>query len=259
MNRFLGPASLGLSLLALSVALWGPRGETVAPASPPSEPPTASSSLELKELERRVKNLEDTSLSLSKRMMLLEQRPVVTSDGGVVAVAPGLSAEVEQLRSEVRGLVAGEALNSEGGRQYLKEMVRSVQEDMRGEQRDARMQQFQQVQAQVQAARTERMRQFVSDAKLSYSQEQELSRRMQNEDTQRQALMDAVRAGEKSPRDVRQEVRQLREQTDQSVKSVLDESQQAKYEEMRREEMREFRGGGGGPGGWRGQAQGGQP
>jgi hypothetical protein len=261
MHRFLGPASLGLSLLALAVALWAPRGEPVAPASSPSEPPSSDASRELKELERRVKNLEDTSLSLSKRLMLLEQRPVVTSDGGVVAVAPGLAAEVEQLRSEVRGLVAGEALNSEGGRQYLKEMVRSVQDDMRNEQREARQQQFQQVQAQVQAARAERIRQFASDAKLSYSQEQELSRRMQNEDTQRQALMDAVRNGEKSPRDIRQEVRQLRDQTDQAVKAVLDESQQAKYDEMRREEMRELRGGGMGPGGWRGQgqAQGGQP
>ncbi|PTL81766.1 hypothetical protein [Vitiosangium sp. GDMCC 1.1324] len=252
MNRFLGPASLGLSVLALAVALLGSRGETVAPAPPPSEPPSASSSAEWKELERRVKNLEDTSLSLSRRMMLLEQRPVVSSDGGVVAAAPtALAAEVEQLRSEVRGLVAGEALSSEGGRQYLKDMVRSVQDEMRTEQRDVRMQQFQQAQSQAQAARSERLRQFVSEARLNYSQEQELTRRMQNEETQRQALFDAVRAGDKSPRDVRQEARQLREQTDKEVKALLDESQQAKYDEMRREERQAER-----PWGGRGQGPG---
>jgi hypothetical protein len=256
MNRFLGPASLGLSLLALAVALWGPRGETVAPTSLPTEPSAASSSPEWKELERRVKNLEDTSLSLSKRLMLLEQRPVVSADGGVVAVAPSLAAEVEQLRSEVRGLVAGEALNSEGGREYLKEMVRSVQDDMRAEQRELREQRFQQAQAQVMATRAERLRQFVSDARLSYSQEQELNRRMQNEDAQRQALTEALLAGSKSTRDVRQELRQLRNQTDTEMKALLDESQQVKYDEMRREERRESR-----PGGWReqGQGQGGQP
>jgi hypothetical protein len=35
----------------------------------------------------------------------------------------------------VRGLVAGEALQSQGGREYLKDMVRSVQDEMSTEQR----------------------------------------------------------------------------------------------------------------------------
>ncbi len=253
MNRFLGPASFGLSVLALVVALWNSRGETVAPA-PPEEPlPAASVSPSLESMERRLKALEDNALSLSRRLMLLEQRPVVASDGGVVAAAPGsLAAEVEQLRTEVRGLIAGEALQSEGGRQYLKEMVRSVQDEMRTEQRESRQQRIEQAQAQAQAGRAERLRQFASEARLSYSQEQELTRHMQGEDTQRQALFDAVRAGSKSPRAARQELRQLRDQTDKEMKSLLDESQQAKYEEMRREEWRESR-----PRNW--QGQGGQP
>jgi hypothetical protein len=255
MNRFLGPASLGLSVLALVIALTGSRGEPAAPP-PANEPADAFSSLELEALERRVESLEQTSLSLSKRLMLLEQRPVVASDGGVVAVAPSLAAEVEQLRSEVRGMIAGEALNSQGGREYLKEAVRSVQDDLRTEQRELRQQQMLQAQAQAQAGRAERLRQFVSDAKLSYGQEQELTRRMRNEDTQRQALFDAVRAGTKSPRDARQEVRQLRQQTDKEMAAVLDESQRARYEEMRREERREERPRGGQ---WRGQAGDDQP
>ncbi|WNG33602.1 hypothetical protein F0U61_08170 [Archangium violaceum] len=255
MNRFLGPASFGLSVLALAVSLWGSRGETVPPPPPPTERPSASSSREMKDLELRVKLLEDASLSLSKRLMLLEQRPVVSSDGGVVAVAPSLAAEVDQLRSEVRGLVAGEALSSEGGRQYLKEMVRSVQDDMRAEQRELRQQQFQQAQVQAQSERAERLRQFASEARLSYSQEQELTRRLQNEDAQRQALFEGMRTGNQSPRDIRQELRQLRDQTDKEVKALLDESQQAKYDEMRREERQ------GGRGGWGGGRRqgGGQP
>ncbi len=247
MNRFLGPASLGLSILALVIALWGPRGEEVPPAPVTEQPDESFVSLELEALERRVESLEQSSLSLSKRLMLLEQRRVAASDGGGVIEAPAaLAAEVEQLRSEVRGLMAGEALNSEGGREYLKGMVRSVQSEMRTEQRERWQQQMLQAQVQVQAERGERLRRFASEAGLSYGQEQELMRRMNGEDTQRQALFEAMQAGSKSFRDVRQETRGLREQTDTEMKSLLDESQWVKYEEMRREERREMRPRGGG-------------
>ncbi|QRN96039.1 hypothetical protein JRI60_44600 [Archangium violaceum] len=258
MNRFLGFASFGLSALALAVTLLGSRGETEAPAPSREPPASASSPQELEALERRVKSLEDSALSLSQRLMLLEQRPVAASDGGLVAaVPPSLAAEVEQLRTEVRGMIAGEALSSEGGREYLKGMMRSVQDEMRTEQRELRQQQFQQAQAQALEGRSERLRQFVSDARLSYSQEQALTRHMDNETTQRQALLDAVQSGSKSPQELRREIRQLRDQTDKEVKSLLDESQQAKYDEMRREERQQSR-----PGGWRGRgegAQGGNP
>jgi hypothetical protein len=251
MNRFLGPSAFGLSALALAVALWGSRGEPEAPVLP-SETPSASSSPELRELERRVKSLEDNALSLSKRLMLLEQRPVTSSDGGQVAVAPGaLAAEVEQLRTEVRGLLAGEALSSEGGREYLKDMVRSVQDEMRTEQRQVRLQQVQQAQAQARAESAERWRQFASEARLSYAQEQQLTSRLKAEDTRREALLEELRAGTRTPQQLRQELRELRTQTDTEMKAILDETQQAKYDELRREEWRRSR-----PRGWQG---GGQP
>jgi vacuolar-type H+-ATPase subunit I/STV1 len=248
MNRLLGFASLGVSSVALVVALWGSRGETVEPTPPPTVP-AALSSAELEELEQRVESLEQTALSLSKRLMLLEQRPMASSDGGVAVAPVTLAAEVEQLKTEVRSMIAGEALNSQGGRDYLKDMVRSVQEEMRTEQRELRQQQMLQAQAQAQAGRAERLRQFVSDARLNYTQEQALTNRMQQEDAQRQALFDAVRAGSKSPRDARQELRAAREQTDKEMASVLDEAQRVKYEEMRREEWRESRPRGWGQGG----------
>lgn len=249
-NRLLGYASFGLSLVALGIALWGPHGETVAPSPGDARGPSATASPGDRDLERRVKSLEDATLSLSRRLMLLEQRPAGASDGGQGAPV-ALAAELEQLKQEVRGLTAGEALHSEGGREYLKDMMRSVQDEMRTEQREQWQQRFQQAQAQAQEARAERLRQFVTTAKLSYSQEQELKRRMESEETQRQALMDAMRDGSKSPRDARQELRDLRTQTDTAVKAVLDDSQKAQYDDLRREDFpqRGNRGGPGGPGG----------
>ena len=257
MNRFLGPASLGVSLLALVIALVGSRAEPPPPPPPAAESTESSfSDLEVDALDRRMKNLEENALSLSKRLMLLEQRGGTAPAGGAGgAVPPGLAAEVEQLRAEVRGMVAGEALQSEGGRQYLKDMVRTVQDEMRTEQREQREQRMEEAQAQAQAQRAERLRQFITDARLNSRQEQDVQRKLQAEETQRQALSEAMRSGQKAPRDARQEIRQAREQTDTEIKALLDESQRAKYEELRREDFR--RAGPGGGGGGRGERGGG--
>lgn len=233
MNKLLGIASLVLASAALGVSLLG-RGEPAATAPSQEAPATAAADVEA--LERRIRALEDTSLGLSRRLMALEQRPVVSADGGVVAAPTALTAEIEQLRAEVRGMVAGEALNSEGGRAYLKDAVRAVQDEMRSEQREARQQEWTQMQAQVQTQRAERLRNFVREAGLNYNQEQALTRRMQAEDTKRQALMAEVQAGTKNPRDVRQELRAERQQTDQEMSTLLNEEQQAKYRELRRED-----------------------
>jgi hypothetical protein len=242
MNRFLGPASLAVSLLALAVAFWSPRGGDDAPATPPpASPAPASSPQTVKDLELRVKMLEDNALSLSRRLMQLEQRPAVAGAGGDAAVPAGLATEVEQLRSEVRSMVAGEALQSEGGREYLKGVMRSVQDEMRTEQRQQRQQQMVQNMAQAQAQQTERVRRFATEARLSSSQERDVLRHLETESTRRQELLQAMQSGSE-PRNTRQELRQLREQTDTQIKALLDESQQARYDEMRREERR---GGGG--------------
>jgi hypothetical protein len=251
MNRFLGFASLGVAVIALGVALAGPR-EEVAP-SPSTEAPPSISPQALQALERRVKSLEDTAVHLSSRLMTLERRPMAVSDGGgVVAAMPpaALAQEVEQLRGEVRSLIAGEALQSEGGRQYLKEMVRSVQDEMRTAQRQERQQQWVQGQAQAQTARAERLRKFVSEAGLNYSQEQELTRRLEGEDARRQALLAEVETGSKNPQGIRRELRDLRRQTDAEMQKVLSEEQRVKYEALRREEQ-----GPGRQGGRRGDAQ----
>jgi hypothetical protein len=137
----------------------------------------------------------------------------------------------------VRGLTAGEALHSEGGREYLKGVMRSVQDEMRTEQRDQRQERMVQTMMQAQAQQSERVRQFATEARLSSSQERDVLSHLESESTRRQELLDAMRTGGE-PRNMRQELRQLREQTDTQVKALLDESQQAKYDEMRREERR---------------------
>lgn len=250
MNKLASIAALFLAATALVVALWSPRETVQAP--PPSPPPEQPSSVaaDVINLERRVKALEDTSISLSRRLMEVERRPTLTADGKVVASPPpaALAAEVEQLRAEVRGMVAGEALNSEGGRDYLKDAVRNVQDEMRNEQRAERQQQWQQAQVQQQAQQKERVRKFITDARLNYTQEQTLTRRMEAESTKRQALMEEVRAGTKTVRDMRQALRTESQQTDQEMNAILDEAQRSQYQSLRRED----RSVGGPPGGQRG-------
>jgi hypothetical protein len=235
MNRFLGFASLGLAVLALAVALSG--SQEVVVSTPAEERPSSHSTQDVQALEKRVKALEDTVVSLSTRLMAAERRPAAAdgSGGAVAGTAPVvLAQEVEQLKTEVRSLIAGEALNSQGGREYLKEMVRSVQDEMRTAQRQERQQQWVQAQMQAQARQSERLRKFVSEAGLNYSQEQELTRRIQEEDSRRQALLAEVSAGTKSQRDVRQELRAMRNQTDEAMQKLLSEPQWVKYEELRR-------------------------
>ncbi|KFE69071.1 hypothetical protein DB31_6973 [Hyalangium minutum] len=237
MNRILGFASLGLSVVALAVAFSGQREASEPPSR--EERPSSSAPQDVQALEKRLKALEVTAVGLSERVMALERRPAGAdgSGGAVGGAAPvGLAQEVEQLRTEVRGMIAGEALNSEGGRDYLKAMVRSVQDEMRTEQRQERDQRWVQAQSQAQTQRSERLRKFVSEAGLNYSQEQEFTRRMQEEDTRRQALFDELSAGGKAPRDIRQELRAIRKQTDDAMQKVLSEPQRAQYEELRRED-----------------------
>lgn len=240
MSRFLGFSSLGLAALALVVALVGAQDPIVVPP-PPAEASSGASPAELQALEKRVQALEGTVQLLSQRLMAFEKQPGTAAGGAVAVPAGALAAEVEQLKSEIRGLMAGEALNSEGGREYLKEMMRSVQGEMREAERQEREQRWVQAMAQVQSERDERWRQFVSEAKLDYRQEQELTRRLQGEDTRRKALLDEVRAGSKSPRDMQRELRATRRETDQEMQKLLSEDQQAKYEELRREEWRQSR------------------
>ncbi|NTX35644.1 hypothetical protein HUA78_14445 [Myxococcus sp. CA033] len=236
MNKLLGPVSFVLASAALAVALWAP-GRTEAPSASERPEPVAALPASQEGLERRIQALEDTTLSLSRRLMELERRPAVAGTDGGGAAAPALTAELDQLRAEVRGLMTGETLSTEGGREALKDAMRSVQEEMRTEQFRSRQEEWMQAQVRSTAQRTERIKRLVSEAKLNYSQEQELTRRLEAEETTRNTLFEEVRTGAKNPREIRQAMRTQREETDQAMTALLDEGQRAKYDVMRREEQ----------------------
>ncbi|RKH89253.1 hypothetical protein D7Y04_43500, partial [Corallococcus sp. AB038B] len=129
--------------------------------------------------------------------------------------------------------MTGETLSTEGGREALKDAMRSVQEEMRTEQFRSRQEEWMQAQVRSTAQRTERIKRLVSEAKLNYSQEQELTRRLEAEETTRNTLFEEVRTGAKNPREIRQAMRTQREETDQAMTALLDEGQRAKYDVMR--------------------------
>ncbi|ADO74990.1 conserved uncharacterized protein [Stigmatella aurantiaca DW4/3-1] len=246
MNRFLGFSSLGLSALALVVALASSSEPIVVPP-PPVGDSSGMGAQNVQALEKRVQALEGTVQLLSQRLREAERRP--TGAPGQAEPA-ALAAEVDQLKDEIRGLMAGEALNSEGGREFLKEMMTSVQGEMRENRRQEQEQRWVQAMSQVQLDRSGNWKKFVSEAGLNSSQEQQLLRRLEDEDSRRKTLIEEVRAGTKQPRDMQRELREARKQTDEEMQKLLGADQQRKYLETRRDEWRQARqGGGGSPGG----------
>jgi predicted nucleic acid-binding Zn-ribbon protein len=267
MNRFLGFSSLGLATLALVVALANSSPVVVPAPLPEGESPGASAP-ELQALEKRVQALEGTVQLLSQRLREAERRPGSAAAPGEAVPPAALAAEVDQLKDEIRGLMAGEALNSEGGREYLKDMMTSVQGEMRDARRREQEQRWVQAMAQAQLDRNGSWKKFVTDAGLNTHQEQQLMRRLEDEDSRRKTLIEEVRAGTKQPRDMQRELREARKQTDEEMQKLLGPDQQRQYLETRRDEWRQARGGGGpggppggqgGPGGWRGPNGGGRP
>ena len=257
MNKILSIAALVLSVSALSLTLFAPRETTRATEAASPSDTADGRSADLQELELRIGALEDKAQGLSIRIRDLERRPATAQQAGPngVPVADGstdaLSAEVARLRSDIQDIVAGEALSSEGGRGALKEAVRSVQDELATEQRQQRMQRWAQAASDAQQDRIDHWKQFVSDQHLSYAQEQELMKRMNDENAKLQAAMQAMQNGDGSPREAFRDLRQVRRDNDQAMKQLLSDDQFASYKEARREDRPGFPGGGGGGGGGR--------
>lgn len=239
MNRLLPWCALALSALALGASFRG-RGDAREDAPAPSELRDPAPRADADELERRVADLEATAQSLSRRLMALERRG---TEGGAAPAAVGgeapaaLAQQVQQLRAEVQGLVVGEAMHTPEGRAQLKEVVRSVQEELVADRVSAR-------QSARAEARKERLARFVTEARLTASQERDLTALLETEEQRRQALIEAMRRDQRPPRDARQALRALREETDAAATRLLDEQQRGLYQELRREEGQGGRGGG---------------
>lgn len=243
--------ALLLSVAAFATALLRPAP---VPEAVPAAPPPSNDGLAA--LERRIDVLEETSEHLEQRVGELLRRPPGMAFAGDAGVPAALALEVAQLKSEVRGMIAGEALQSEGGKAFLKDAIRGVQDELRQEERKERAERFAATQAQRQAATSAAWKKFVADARLDYGQEQALTKALEAEATARRALLDQLRDGSKTFGDLRDESRKIREATDTQMKQALSEDQFKQFTEARRE-IRRNEGGGDFGGGGRGLRGGG--
>jgi hypothetical protein len=234
MSRLLPLLAVILSAAALGMAISRPASQE-APAANPG----AQNDDELVAFDRRIELLEETTQHLEQRLTELSRRPAAA--GGTAEAPAGIAHDVAQLRTEVRAMIAGEALQSEGGKAYLRDAVRGVQEELAAEERKARTERFAAAQAKSQVEQKERWKKFVTEAGLDYTQEQTLNRLLEAESTMRRQVMDQVRDGKKTFGEVRSELRASREQTDQSMKTAVNAEQFKKYTEQRREGGREGR------------------
>lgn len=248
MLKLLAPLSLVLSLVALSVVLFRPEPEPPLAIEQPKPHVTV-------DLEPRVRAMEVAIDSMSRRVRALEL--AATADGGVLPVAAttGLEAELSELKTQMRDLSAGMALDTEEGKATMKELIKSVQQESFQERQQARAEQFANTIASAQTERLEKWKQFVTDASLNYTQEQQLLQRIQQEAQQAQQLAEQVKSGELQPREMRQQLRSTREETDALMKQSLSAEQLQKYGELRESERPRGPGRQGGQGGQFGAQQ----
>lgn len=239
MNRALPLISLCLALLALAFAIV-PRDPVIVPSSPEPEA-RRGVDLDAELLKRRVEVLEDENRALWDRVVSLERRTQISAtaiaDGGA-PTSIAVVQEVAQLRQELRSVIAGEVLSNDASRAALKEIIRETESDAQRE-RFAQRQQRDEQRAQEQKAK---WKDFITTAKLTSAQEQELTRRLEAEDAARKALTQARETGTPFDPDAFRALRDQRRETDRVMTGLLDDTQKAQYNELRRED----RGWGGG-------------
>ena len=253
MKRALTIVPIVLSAAALAVALlWRPaasaptrrpRGERPAPSDPAQGPPARlPADDETAELSWRLTGLSRRLDALEKRLASGGAPAGGTSSGG--AGVP----ELADLRSDIDALLTGQAMETETGRARVKEIFRSVQDEVFAERAQERL-------AQREQAQAERFKAFVTSARLSAAQEQQLAAAMKAEQDKRTELMEKLRAAGpgQGGRQGFEEMRALRQSTDEAAQKILSEEQFTAYQELRQQ----GRGRGpGGPGGGFGGAGG---
>lgn len=231
MNRVLPVLSLCVALLALAFAIV-PRDPVIVSAPQPDELPREPDP----ELRRRLELVEDDNRALWDRVVLLERRAsTVTTDAGLIA--PSVAAEVAQLREEVRGVITGEILSNDASRAALKEVIREAEADNQRERAERRQQQQEQRAAEQRA----KWKNFAATARLTFQQEQELTRRLEAEDAARRALAEQMKAGTPPTPETFRAMREQRRETDTAMNALLDDTQKQQYQALRREDRGGFR------------------
>lgn len=225
MNKAMAIVSVVLSVAALGVALFRPSpGPTVEPAHLGALEPSPTDDARLVSLEMAVERLQ-------RRVDLLERAPAAAA----APVAPDAPMTTEQvrrelaaLRTEVDALATGEPIGTEDGKKRLKEVVRSLQDEMFAERAREHVNSMEQ-------NRSDRIKKFVEEARLSPTQAQDLTNILADEQNKRRDLWDQRRGGTLAA-DPREAMRTLRQKTDEAAKGLLSEDQFSQYQTMRREE-----------------------
>ncbi|MBX5480271.1 MAG: hypothetical protein IRZ16_00255 [Myxococcaceae bacterium] len=250
-------AAVALAAIALVVTLFSSRSEPPPVVRAPAAGDDALAA-DVQELRDRIASVEDSLQYQARRINQLEATlrgmgvaGAAGQDAGSVTVSSAIAAEIARLRDDVNSLMVGEVINSESGREHLKEAVRSVQEEMRQEQRQRWQQQAAQAMAELDANREQRWRDFARRAGLNYQQEQTVIGAVNAEAERRKELLKQLESGEASRRDLRPQLQSLREETERTVKAALTEDQWKQFQDERRTERQSMRGFGG-PWGGRG-------
>lgn len=177
------------------------------------------------ELAGRVASLEQTVARVF-RMLLATDRERGAGEGK--AGGGGGQPSVADLREDVDALLTGEVLGTAQGRKQLHQVVRQVQEEAWEERR----QQWQSMRDEMRRARVDAL---AKETNMSPRQLEQLNELLDAERTQRRALRRGAREGQLPFGQVMEQVRAMRQATDQKVRELLDEKQYGAYEKMREE------------------------
>lgn len=193
-----------------------------------------SSRSRLRDFDSRLSRLEKNAAMGGKRLALpaavrLKEEPR--------KAGAGLRAELDRLKDTVDALLREEALNTQAGKQRLQEIVSKAYDTAR----KTRRKRWRKIR---QEATRDRLAQFADKANLSDRQLKDLRNLIDGEREKRRQIFSGVRQQKKPLLQARKEFRDLRKETTQKARDLLDEEQFDLYK-------KEFRRGGRrGPGRW---------
>ncbi|MDF1565946.1 MAG: hypothetical protein P1V51_23120 [Deltaproteobacteria bacterium] len=181
----------------------------------------------LRSLQSRVTRLE-AELAVLRSKAGLPAAPAAEETGDAPAAAPETQEAVHQIREQVDALMVGEVLETEAARERLKELVQETRRQEHAE----RMQRWQESRAEEVKEEVARLAEAHD---LSNQQARDLTNLMNAEMAAMNDLFRQAQEGDRSHRELRGEIRTLRDETDASVKGLLNEDQFTAYEAMRDE------------------------
>ncbi|MGC4116556.1 MAG: hypothetical protein QM765_18655 [Myxococcales bacterium] len=216
MERILSILAVALAVASLAVA-W--TGRAAAPAEPGAVPRASGSS----PADDKPRLSDLTLASLMRRVQALEEAPraVPRAAGdptGAPTVDDDLRQQVAALRADVDALLSGRPHADGVARQVTPRPTVSSEVASRY--------------FEVEQSRTKRLRSLTKDAQLTEAQHDQLQAILDKEAVTRLKLME-------TPSTSKDQLRDLRRQTDETAKAALTPEQYSKYQKMRQGEFRD--------------------